>query len=114
MPTITADRQLPNAVGPLAFAIASAAGLAMAMSGTGNDVLDGIVLLAVVTGIGFSTRYTIRTYRRLSEHEFRLAHTPRWLMTAVALLINGFDCFLIAAQVILFLGILITGKGVVG
>jgi hypothetical protein len=35
-------------------------------------------------------------------------------MTAVALLINGFDCFLIAAQVILFLGILITGKGVVG
>jgi hypothetical protein len=56
MPTITADRQLPNAVGPLAFAIASAVGLAMAMSGTGNDVLDGIVLLAVVTGIGFSTR----------------------------------------------------------
>ena len=114
MPTPSAARELPNAIGPLAFAIGSAVALAMAMSGTGNDALDIVVLLAVLTGVVLSTRYTVRTYRRLSEHDFQLALTPRWVMTALALLINGFVCFLVGASLILFLGVLITGKGVVG
>ena len=115
MPTTTpAARQLPNTIGPLAFAIVSAVALARAMSGTGNDVLDIVVLLTVLAAIAFSTRYTVRTLRRLSDHDFQLAHMPRWLMAAVALLINGLVCFLVAGSLILFLGVMITGKGVVG
>ena len=114
MSTATASRELPNAFKPLAFAIVSAIALSGAMSGTGNDALDIVVLLAVLTGVVLSTRYTYRTYRRLSEHDFQLAHMPRWLMTVLALTINGFVCFLVAGSLILFLGVLITGKGVVG
>jgi len=114
MPTTPAARELPNAFGPLAFAIAAEIALAMSMSGTGNDALDIVVVLAVLTGIVLSTRYTVRTYRKLSAHDFQLAHVPRWLMTAVALLLNGLACFVIAGYALVVLGVLLTGKGVVG
>ena len=114
MPTTTSARELPNAIWPLAFAIVSALALAMAMSGTGNDVMDIVVLFAVLAGVVLSTRYTVRTYRRLSEHEFQLAHTPRWLLTVLALAVNGIVCFMVAGSVILILGIFITGRGVTG
>lgn len=114
MPTTTSTRELPNAIGPLAFAIVSALGLSAAMSGTGNDVLDIVVLLVVLSSIVLSTRYTVRTYRRLSEHEFQLAHAPRWLMTVLALAINGIVCLMAALPVILLIGVLLTGRGVVG
>jgi hypothetical protein len=114
MPTTASARELPNAIWPLAFAIVSALALGMAMSGTGNDALDLVVLLAVLTGVMLSTRSTVRTYRRLSEHEFQLAHAPRWLMTVLALAVNGIVCFMVAGSVLLILGVLLTGRGVVG
>jgi len=114
MPTTASSRELPNAFGPLAFAIVSVFALSGAMSGTGNKALDIVVVLAVLTGVVLSTRYTIRTYRRLAEHEFQLAHTPRWVMTVLALAINGIVCLMAALPVILLLGVLVTGRGVVG
>ena len=114
MPTTPATRELPNAFKPLAFAIVTAIALSGSMSGTGNDVLDIVVLLTALTGVLLSTRYTYRTYRRLSEHEFQLAHTPRWLMTVLALAINGLVCFVLAGSLVVILGILTTGKGMVG
>ena len=112
MPTTPSTRELPNAIRPLAFAIVSGIGLSFAMSGTGNDFLDAIVVLTVLIGVVLSTRYTYRTYRRLSEHEFQLAHTPRWLMIVLALAINGFTCFLTVFPVILLIGMLLGGKGI--
>ena len=114
MPTTSSATKPPNAFGPLALAVVCGFALAGAMSGTGNDALDAVVILAVLAGILFSTRYTYRTYRRLSEHEFQFAHIPRWLMTVLALAINGFSCFLVVFPVILLLGMLITGRGFVG
>ena len=114
MPTTSAARELPNAFGPLAFAIASVFALAMSMSGTGNDALDIVVVIAALPGVVLSTRYTVRTYRKISEHDFQLAHVPRWLMTALALLLNGLTCFVVAGYAIVILGVLLTGKGMVG
>ena len=114
MPTTSSARELPNAIWPLVFAIVSVFAVAGAMSGTGNDVLDAVVVLGVLAGAVLSTRYSVRTWRKLNEHEFKLAHTPRLLMVALAVGINGFVCLLLAFPVILLLGVLITGKGVVG
>jgi tellurite resistance protein TehA-like permease len=114
MPTTRSARKLPNAIWPLACAIVAALALSKAMRGTGNDALDLVLLLAVLTGVVLSTLYTVRTWRRLSEHEFQLAHTPRWLMTVLALAVNGVVCFMVAGSVILILGVFLTGRGVAG
>ena len=112
MTTTPSARELPNAIKPLAFAIVSGVALTFAMSGTGNDVQNAVVILTVLAGVVLSTRYTYRTYRGLSEHEFQLSHTPGWLMIALALAINGFTCFLTAFPVILLMGMLLGGKGI--
>jgi hypothetical protein len=114
MATNQSARELPNAIGPLAFAIASALAFAMAMSGTGNDALNIVVLLGALASVVLSTRYTVRTYRRLSEHEFKVNHALRWLLTVLALAINGIVCFMLAGSMLLMVGVLLTGRGVVG
>jgi hypothetical protein len=112
MTTTSSDRKPPNALGPLAVAIATAFALAGAMSGTGNDALDIVLLLAVLTGVVLSTRYSVRTWRKLNEHDFKVAHTPRLLMAALAVGINGLTCLVLAVPVVLLLGMLLGGKGI--
>ncbi len=114
MPTPARYQKPPNAIAPLAFAIASGLGVAGGMSGTGNEAMDIAILLAVLAGVVFSTRYSLRTWRKLNDQDFKMANTPRLLVSALALGINGLVCFMLATMMILFLGVLLTGKGVVG
>jgi hypothetical protein len=114
MPTPSPGNKPPNAILPLAFAILSIFGLAGAMSGTGSNAKDAVVVLAVLTSIVLSTRYSLRTWRKLNEHDFKWAHSPRLVIAALAVGINGLACVMVAFPVILLLGVLITGKGIVG
>ena len=114
MTTFSRAHELPNTVRPLAFAVASALALPWVMSEGGNSVFWGVVFVAVLGAVLLSTRYTVRTYRRLAENEFQLAHTLKWLTLSLALAINGVVCLMMAGSAILVLGVLITGRGVAG
>ena len=103
---------LPNTFAALAFAVASVMGMGMAMSGGRGDLVDGILAISAFAVLVLSTRYSIRTCRRLAAREFELAHGLRWLMVLVALAINGLECFMIAGSALLVVGMLLGGKGI--
>jgi hypothetical protein len=112
--TTTTSSELPGTIGPLIFALASGLAVPALMSDSPSGVKGGLLLVAVLAGVVLSTRYSVLTWRRLARHEFQLAHAVRWVMVTMALMVNGFVCFLLAGMVLLVLGILITGKGVAG
>ena len=112
--TTDTSGELPGAIGPLVFAIASGIAVPALMSDGPSGVKGGVLLIAVLAGVVLSTRYSLLTWRRLVRHEFQLAHALRWVMLTIALMVNGFVCFLMAGMAILVLGVLLTGRGVVG
>jgi hypothetical protein len=103
---------LPGTLRPLVFAMASGIAVPILMSDGPSGPMGVVLLVAVLAGVVFSTRYSIRAWRRLISHEFRLAHAARWVTLTIALMINGFVCFLVAGMTILVLGVLLTGQGV--
>jgi hypothetical protein len=110
----TSDRALPHPISPPAYAIASAIAMSFAASGNGNDVVAVVMLIGALVGVAFSTRFTVRTYRRLSEQEFSREQILRYLGVVLALAVNGVVAFVVTGYMVIVLGILLTGRGMVG
>lgn len=99
---------------PPAYAIASAIAMSFAASGGGNDVIAGVMLIGALVSVAFSTRFTVRTYRRLSDEEFSREQILRYLGVVLALAVNGMVAFVVTGYMVIVLGILLTGRGMVG
>ena len=110
----TSDRTLPHPISPPAYAIASAIAMSFAASARGNDVFAVVMLIAAMAGVVFSTRFTVRTYMRLSQQQFSRQQILRYLGVILALAVNGIVGFMVTAYMAIVLGVLLTGRGMVG
>ena len=109
------DRALPHPISPPAYAIASAIAMSFAVSGgNGNDVFAIVMLVGALAAVAFSTRFTVRTYRRLAQQEFSRQQISRYLGVILAGAVNGVVCFMVAGYLAIVLGVLLTGRGMVG
>ena len=106
--------ELPSTGAALVFAVGSAIALSLVSSASRNDVIAVVLLLTGLVGVGLSTRFSVRSYHRLAGHGFQMAHALRWVMLVLALAINGVVCLMMAGMAVVVLGILITGRGMVG
>ena len=106
--------QPPSTLVALGFACASTWAFAWLMSEGGDGVIGGVKFVAVLAGIALSTRYSIRTYRRLADLEFEFSHALRWLPLLLALAANIFTCFMIAGIALIAIGVTLTGRGIAG
>ena len=114
MTTANVATRPPNTLVPLAFAVASTIAFAWLMSEGGNGVAGTIKFMAVLASILLSTRYSIRTWRRLAGLEFEVSHALRWLPLLVALAANLFTCLMIGGIAVIALGVTLTGRGITG
>ena len=114
MTTAASVSQRPNTLAPLGLAIASTIAFAWLMSEGGNGLAGGIKFVAVLASIVFSTRYSIRTFRRLAGLEFEFSDALRWLPLLLALAANLVTCLMVAGISVIALGVMLTGKGMVG
>lgn len=112
--THASDRALPNPFAPFAFAIASSIGLQFVASEGRNDLGSALFFVAAVVACILSMRFSVSTYRKLTNLEHQGGQTLRWVMLVLALAINGLVCFLAVGSSVIVLGILITGRGMVG
>jgi hypothetical protein len=106
------DRALPHAISPPAYAIASAIAMSFAVSGgNGNDVFATVMLIGALAAVAFSTRFTVRTYRRLGQQEFSRQQIVPYLGVILAGAVNGVVCFMVAGYLAIVLGMLLTAEG---
>ena len=112
--TPASARKLPHAMLPPAYAIASAIAMAYAATGRGNDAVAVTRLVAALAGVGFSTWFTVRTYRRLADEEFSRDQIFRYLGVILAGAVNGVVAFMVTGILLLVLGVMVTGRGVAG
>lgn len=109
---MTTHAELPHPVGPPAAAIGSAVLMSAAMSGGRSDLGDGIFLAAALAALVLSGSYTIRAYRQLSALEFQSRYIGRWIGVAFALIVNGFEAFIMFVPVLFLVGMMLGGKGI--
>jgi len=88
--------------------------MSFAASVRGNDVFVVLMLIVAVAGVAYSTLFTVRTYRRLAQHQFSREQMLRYMGVILAFAVNGVVTFMIAAYMIIVLGVLVTGRGMVG
>ena len=110
------DRSLPHPISPPAYAIASAIAMSFAVSGGngGNDVFAVVMLIGALAAVAFSTRFTMRTYKRLAQQESSRQQILRYVGVVLAGAVNGVVCFMVAGYLAIVLGVLLTGRGMVG
>ena len=88
--------------------------MSFAASGSRNDVVAVVMLIVALVAVAFSTRFTVRTYQRLAQQEFSRQQILRYLGVVLAFAVNGVVTFMVAAYTLIVLGILLTGRGMVG
>ena len=72
------------------------------------------MLIGALTAVALSTRFTVRTYRRLTQQEFSRQQIFPYLGVILAGAVNGVVCFMVAGFLAIVLGVLLTGRGMVG
>jgi hypothetical protein len=106
---------LPNVPASIGLAIAVAVLWIIMIGGAGSDRTTLVVLILVLTGLPFSTRYSFGTLQRLHQHRSSSAssHFVRNGVALLALLINAWIIFMVVGYALVVVFSILNGGPIV-